>query len=216
MRGILLLIHIPRYRIQASGGFYYVAAQHESFPHALELSKKGYNAFVLIYRPDDPYSDLARALCFIEDHAGDLNVNPYGYSLWGGSAGARMAAVCGNADYLRQLTGRNVLRWNESPVNSTHELPQASAVIMQYTGYDTVSSAGAPTYACVGTYDGIADYRGMQQRANMLKRIGIPAECHVYRGLSHGFGLGTGTVAEGWIRDAEAFWDQQSRSHFSF
>ena len=35
----------------AGGGFAYVGAMQDSFPHALELSKKGYNAFTLIYRP---------------------------------------------------------------------------------------------------------------------------------------------------------------------
>jgi len=35
----------------AGGGFAYVGAIHDSFPHALELSKLGYNAFALIYRP---------------------------------------------------------------------------------------------------------------------------------------------------------------------
>lgn len=36
----------------AGGGFAYVGAMHDSFPHALELSKLGYNAFALIYRPE--------------------------------------------------------------------------------------------------------------------------------------------------------------------
>ena len=35
----------------AGGAFAYVGAMHDSFPHALELSKQGYNAFALIYRP---------------------------------------------------------------------------------------------------------------------------------------------------------------------
>ena len=34
----------------AGGGFVYVGAMHDSFPAALELTKKGYNAFALIYR----------------------------------------------------------------------------------------------------------------------------------------------------------------------
>ena len=38
-----------------------MGAMHDSFPHALELSKLGYNAFALIYRPGDAYEDLARA-----------------------------------------------------------------------------------------------------------------------------------------------------------
>lgn len=46
----------------AGGGFAYVGAMQDSFPHALELSKKGYNAFALIYRPgaQTACEDLAR------------------------------------------------------------------------------------------------------------------------------------------------------------
>ena len=46
----------------AGGGFVYVGAMHDSFPHALELSKRGYNAFALIYRVEHPYEDLAKAI----------------------------------------------------------------------------------------------------------------------------------------------------------
>lgn len=177
----------------AGGGFYYVAAMQDSFPHALELSQRGYNAFALIYRPTNPYEDLARAIEFIEDHAEELGVDPDNYSLWGGSAGARMAAELGNKDVLEQLTGRT-------------DIPQAAAVIMQYTGYGKVSPADAPTYVCVGDNDWIANWQGMKQRLYYLDQLGIPTEFHVYHGLQHGFGLGTGTVAEGWINDAIKFW----------
>ena len=34
----------------AGGGFAYVAAMHDSFPHMQELARRGYNAFALIYR----------------------------------------------------------------------------------------------------------------------------------------------------------------------
>ncbi len=179
----------------AGGAFAYVGAMHDSFPHALELSKLGYNAFALIYRPDDAYEDLAQAITYIHDHADELGVSASGYSLWGGSAGARMAAVLGNADYLYQLTGRE-------------DIPQASAVIMQYTGYNTVSPQDAATYACVGTSDGIAPWRTMQRRLQSLSNLGIPTEFHAYEGLPHGFGLGTGTVAEGWLTDAVRFWEE--------
>ena len=55
------------------GGFAYVGAMQDSFPHALELSKKGYNAFALIYRPgaQTACEDLARAISFIFAHAED-------------------------------------------------------------------------------------------------------------------------------------------------
>ena len=79
---------------------------------------------------------------------------------------------------------------------------------MQYTGYNDVSAKDAPTYANCGTGDAIASYTGMQNRLNALtSRYGIPTEVHSYSGLPHGFGLGTGTAAEGWIKDAVAFWE---------
>ena len=180
----------------AGGGFAYVGAMHDSFPHALELSKMGYSAFALIYRPgwETAMEDLGRAISFIKDNAAELGVDPDGYSLWGGSAGARMAATLGNADDLAYYTGRM-------------DIPQAAAIIMQYTGHSEASRADAPTYACVGTSDGIASWRTMQSRLQTLENYGIPTEFHAYNGLPHGFGLGTGTVAEGWINDALAFWE---------
>lgn len=182
----------------AGGGFYYVAAMQDSFPHALELSKRGYNAFALIYRPNDPYHDLARAIAFVLDHAAELGVDPQNYSLWGGSAGARMAAELGNRETLHRLTDRQ-------------DLVSAAAVITQYTGYSRVSLTDAPTYANVGDQDWIADWRTMQQRLAGLRQLEIPTEFHVYSGLSHGFGLGTGTVAAGWLDDAISFWQGQMK-----
>lgn len=182
----------------AGRAFAYVGAMHDSFPHALKLSRHGYNAFALIYRPDEAYEDLARAIAVLHDNAGRLGIDADSYSLWGGSAGARMAATLGNSRYLYQLTGRS-------------DLPQASTVIMQYTGYTSASPYDAPTYACVGTNDYIASWRTMQSRLQELSAMGIPTEFHAYEGLPHGFGLGTGTVAEGWIEDAVRFWEQQRK-----
>ena len=107
-----------------------------------------------------------------------------------------MAAELGNASYGSAYYGRP-------------DIPQAAAVIMQYTGYSDASPQDAPTYACVGTNDGIASWRTMQRRLEALEGYGIPTKFHVYNGLRHGFGLGTGTVAEGWINDAVAFWEAQ-------
>lgn len=184
----------------AGGGFAYVGAMHDSFPHALELSKKGYNAFALIYRPgaQTACEDLARAISFVFAHAEELAVDTDCYSLRGGSAGGRMSAYLGS--YGTAAFGGD-------------DLPKPGAVVMQYTGHSEYSEADPPTYACVGTSDGIASWRTMQARLNAMKNIGIPTEFHRYEGLRHGFGLGTGTVAEGWLDDAVAFWeDQMDRS----
>ena len=182
----------------AGGAFAYVGAMQDSFPHALELSKKGYNAFALIYRPgaQTACEDLARAITFIFDHADELEVNTDCYSLCGGSAGARMAAWLGTYG-LEAFGGGN--------------LPRPGAVIMQYTGLSEYSESDPPTYACVGDRDGIANWRIMQARLDAMQEAGIDTEFHVYPGLGHGFGLGTGTSAEGWINDAIAFWEKQMK-----
>lgn len=44
-----------------------------------------------------------------------------------------------------------------------------------------------------------------------LGELGIDTEFHVYPRLSHGFGIGTGTAAEGWLDDAAAFRERQFR-----
>ena len=69
--------------VNAGGGFIYVGAMHDSFPHAYELSKRGYNAFALIYRPgaQTACEDLARAISFIFAHADELGVDIKDYSL---------------------------------------------------------------------------------------------------------------------------------------
>lgn len=181
----------------AGGGFAYVGAMHDSFPHALELSKNGYNAFALIYRPGSitAMEDLARAIAFIFENAEELEVDTDNYSLWGGSAGARMAADLGH--FGTRYFGER-------------EYPRPSAVIMQYTGYTRFSRNDPPTFAVVGDRDGIASWVVMEQRINNLQTQGVDAQIHIYDGLSHGFGLGNGTVAEGWIDRAIRFWERQS------
>lgn len=180
----------------AGGGFAYVGAMQDSFPHALELSKKGYNAFVLIYRPNAQTAceDLARAIAFVHEHAEELQVDVSDYSLWGGSAGARMAAWLGT--YGTQGFGED-------------EYPRPAAVIMQYTGLSEVTGTEPPTYNCVGTRDGIASYWTMEDRINRIRSQGTDAEIEIFEGLPHGFGLGEGTVAEGWLDNAVAFWERQ-------
>lgn len=49
----------------------------------------------------------------------------------------------------------------------------------------------------------------MQSRINELKELGIPTEFHAYGGVDHGFGLGVGTAANGWLSRAAAFWKKR-------
>lgn len=183
--------------INAGGGFSYVGSIHESMPHALFLSKQGYNGFALQYRTggaDVACLDLARAIEFIFEHAKELEVDTNCYSLWGGSAGARMAAYLGSYGTI-SFGGKY--------------LPKPGTVVMQYTGHSDYTRNEPPTFVCVGENDRIAYWRVMERRIHILKRKGVDVEFHKYPSLGHGFGLGIHTSAKGWIDDAIHFWQKQ-------
>lgn len=182
--------------VSAGGGFAYVGAMQDSFPHALVLSERGVNAFALIYRPraQTACEDLSRAVAFLHEHAAELGVDMRGYSLWGGSAGARMAAWVGS---------------HGTEAFGQRSYPRPAAVIMQYTDLSEVYGTEPPTYSCVGTADGIASWQTMQRRTQAIRRNGQAAEIEVFKGLPHGFGLGEGTAAEGWLNRAADFWIAQ-------
>lgn len=176
------------------GGFSYVGSLHEGFPIALALSKCGYNAFVIKYRvgsADWAMQDLAQAITYLFDNAEMLGVSTQNYSVWGGSAGARMAAYIGS--YGVQAFGGK-------------ELPYLNAVIMGYTGHSDFSKKEPATFMYVGENDWIANPRRMKQQADRLNNLGIKTEFHSYPNLGHGFGLGTNTSAEGWLDKAIDFW----------
>ena len=179
------------------GGFSYVASVHEGFPYAVEISKSGYNVFVLRYRAGlggaVATQDLAAAISYVFRNAKTLGVGVGSYSLWGSSAGARMAASIGT---------------NGVALYGGDALPRPSVVVMAYTAHSEYSSVDPPTFVVVGEQDGIAPAYVMERRISALRKAGTPVEFYEYKKLGHGFGLGTGTSAEGWIRSAIRFWER--------
>jgi acetyl esterase/lipase len=176
------------------GGFAYVGSLHEGFPHAVELSKKGFNAFVLKYRIGNGLQaseDLASAVSYIFQNADILEVGTKDYSLWGSSAGARMVgdiALNGVAYY------------------GGLDLPKPGTVVIAYTGDATSSPGFPPTFITVSDDDPIANALGVDRRVDNLKRAGVKAEYYRFKRAGHGFGTGVGTDAEGWVDDAARFW----------
>jgi acetyl esterase/lipase len=183
--------------IAPGGGFSYVGSVHEGFPYAVEINKRGYNAFVLRYRVGYGEAvateDLAAAISYVFRNATALEVGTQDYSLWGSSAGARMAAAIGT---------HGVARFGGDAV------PKPSAVVMAYTAHSEYSAGDPPTFSAVGELDRIASPATMERRADALRKAGVTVEHHNYPALGHGFGLGTGTSAEGWIDEAVRFWER--------
>jgi acetyl esterase/lipase len=178
------------------GGFAYVGSLHEGFPLALEISRKGYNAFVIRYRIGSEQlatEDLAAAIAYIFRNAKMLKASTKGYSLWGGSAGARMVgdiALSGVSAY----GGGN--------------LPKPATAVIAYTGQSTYSSDFSPAFITVATNDRIANVNTVERRVENLRNAGVDVEYRRYQCAGHGFGLGTGTDAEGWLDLAVGFWQR--------
>jgi acetyl esterase/lipase len=183
--------------IAPGGGFSYVATVHEGLPYALAINRHGYNVFVLRYRVGQGGSaateDLAAALSTIVRNAAAFQVITEGYSLWGSSSGARMAAAIGS---------HGAARFGPDP------LPKPTAVVMAYTGHSDISADEPPTFVVVGENDLIAPPAVMERRLRVLERAGVMVAYRKVPGLGHGFGLGTGTAAQGWIDDAVRFWER--------
>jgi acetyl esterase/lipase len=183
--------------IAPGGGFSYVGSVHEGFPYAVEINKRGYNAFVLRYRVGEggamATEDLAAAISYVFRNAGALEVGTRNYSLWGSSAGARMAAAIGTHG-AGHFGGDAV--------------PKPSAVVMAYTGHSEYSADDPPTFAVVGEQDRIASPAAMERRVQALRQAGVTVAYRKYPALGHGFGIGTRTSAEGWIDEAVRFWER--------
>jgi len=83
--------------------------------------------------------------------------------------------------------------------------------VMAYTGHADHASQEPPTFFVVGEHDSIAPPSAMERRIEALRQAGTEVEYHKYKNLGHGFGLGTGTSAEGWIDDAIRFWEKSTK-----
>ena len=122
---------------------------------------------------------------------------PTGYSLWGSSAGARMAASIGS---------------HGAAAFGGADLPRPAAVVMAYTGHAEVTGDEPPTFVVVGEDDRIAPADRMERRVEALRASGTEVEFHRFDDLGHGFGPGIGTSAEGWIGEAVGFWERVTGS----
>lgn len=191
------------------GGYYYVGTLHEGLPVGQEINKYGYNAFILKYRVNGggryPYDfeykaakDLIRAVKFIEENYIELEVDKNNYSLWGGSAGARTVsdAVYGEAGIAKE------------------ECVKPAVSIIAYTFFcdnPPFSKNDSPAFFIVGKNDNIVPWTEVKERVDNMKRAGCIVEAHIINNLKHGFGVGKGTKAEGWINQAVKFWENNMK-----
>lgn len=194
-----------------AGGAFQFRSESEGTPIALELSRRGYQSFVLDYRLR-PYTqeegalDLARTVRFIRRHADEYGIDEKDIAVMGFSAGGILAGE------MILHYGGGITPDALDPSYVPDALDRVSARVaadgMIYSFYGRLSIASMdleslqeagipPTYYCYGTNDPF--YRQFEAQFSMLENAGEQAERLVLENWGHGFGSRGGWM-EGYDR----------------
>ncbi|HAQ63921.1 MAG TPA: alpha/beta hydrolase [Ruminococcaceae bacterium] len=223
----------PTVLVCPGGAYRMVSDFNEGKPFALELNKRGYNAFVLFYsigagnaRYPYPLNDVARALQFIKSKAGELKINADSIALMGSSAGGHLAALF-SAQYKRFETEYESEIYNLKPSallltypvitmgELTHKESRTNLLgaLSGKTERDAasvekiVTADYPPAFMWHNKDDRSVDYRNSVMLKGALDRCGVKNELLLYETGGHGVGLAKGLDADGWIDKAIDFLD---------
>ena len=183
------------------GGYFYVGTLHEGLPVIKEINKYGYNTFVLKYRVDTGGNwtyDYENKAAFIEEHYQELEVSKDNYSLWGGSAGARTVSCA---------------VYREAGIDKKDCVKPALSVIayVHFVEKPKFNKDDSAAFFIVGKKDLYVPWTNVKERAERMKKEGVVVEDYYIDNLEHGFGVGKGTPAEGWIDKAVKFWEKNMK-----
>lgn len=186
-----------------------------------------------------PIDDLARAVRFVTEHADEFNVEKENYFCCGYSAGGNLVGNFGTKDLGYEKYAVNkpkavalVYPWininGKTPItgNCFQELVSAVGKLI---GNKYLLGKGATekekqgvcvqnhidadypaTYLLHGDDDFVVPHAyNSDVMAAALSKNNVPYRYKLCHGLNHGFGLGKGTEAEGWVEEAVAFWRAQ-------
>ena len=199
----------------AGGGFSLRANYTDTLPVAEELSKLGYQSFIVDYRLR-PYTqeegalDLGRAVRFVRENADRYGIDEKDIAVMGFSAGGIQAGeLLLNYD---GLTNGTVMDSAYVPDELDEISADASAAGMIYSFYGRLSVASKdivklsssnlpPTYFVYGTGDPFVD----EFEANIaaLEQAGVAVRYQVLQDMPHGFGAKGGWIPQydDWLRE---------------
>ena len=201
------------------GAYNMVASFVEGEPFALELNKRGYNAFVLYYRTGvkahypNPQEDLKKAVKDIFDHKEEYGVDTSNWSLWGSSAGGHLvASYCLDKENVKPnalvlvypviTMGEHTHRVSKLRLlgrNPSEEMVKKMSIELNIT------KDFPKTYIWNGTADKCVEPINAELMENALKNANVKYRRDVYENVGHGVGLGEKTAAEGWFNNAFEF-----------
>lgn len=188
----------------------------EGIPVARELSKHGYQCFVVNYRlrpytQEEAALDLARGVRYVRAHADDYGIEPDNIAAIGFSAGGILSGEL--ALNFKGLVNGTALDSDYIPDFLDDVSADVAAVGLIYSFYGRLSVASTdinqlrraelpPTYVLYGSNEVFRNQ--IENQVKLLKEAEVPVESHILDGYSHGFG------ARGdWFEDFDAFLDKR-------
>lgn len=223
------------YIIVCAGGAYQAVCNFmEAFPAAFHLNKLGYSVFVLTYRVTKspllpaPQEDLAQALRYIRENAGEFHVPAEDYAVCGFSAGGHLAASWGSVNMGYQKYGlpapgvlmlgypsasvysfdleRDETKSYLNTIIGKHWTPE----LFNYASVEkNIDKNYPPVYLIHSQDDDTVPFHTAELQVEKYQELGIPYEFRIVHNCGHGFGTGALGEADGWLEDAAAFWEKQ-------
>lgn len=193
----------PYVLLLAGGGFQSVCTPMESLPVAAAFNDLGYTAFCLTYRvsgkmgekPDTIAEDIGRAVDFITENAEEFHVETSNYLIGGFSAGGMAIS-----EWCNPETGYQKYR-SEKP---------AAACFLYGLNEGYGNKIDVPAFIRYCNDDEYFTEDGFDFFEREISERGFATNYKKVNCL-HGFGLGSGTEADGWVQEAESFWKDQWR-----
>ena len=211
------------------------AELNEGASIANQLHELGYAAFVLRYRSflnasdNAPLYDIANAVKYLTENADQFGVQRENYALMGFSSGGHIVGLIGsdNEKFGYKAFGlpQPAALLLGYPINDFFEVKPLyqlaiDPLVLGWRYYwtdisDVVNENFTPTYFFYGKNDLYMQRMCYSQQGPLLERklreSGAVYECHVYENAPHAIGPGRHTDADGWIRQATAFWEKQCK-----
>ncbi len=179
--------------IAPGGGHRVLCLGHEGNALGEWFAEHGIGAFVLKYRlarepgstytvDDHAMADTRRAIRMVRSRASEWNLKPDRIGVLGFSAGGELAALAA----MKSDSGQSDA---SDPIDRASSRPDFQVLI--YPGSSnrfTVEAGMPPAFIALGAKDRPDISIGMAELYLKYKKVGVPAELHIYSNADHGFG----------------------------
>jgi endo-1,4-beta-xylanase len=180
--------------IAPGGGHRELWIDHEGYAVAEWLSDHGVAAFVLKYRlaretgstytvEGTELQDIQRAIRLVRSRAAEWGLDPGRIGVIGFSAGGELAALAAT----RPGDGNPAA---SDSIDRLSALPAFQALLYPAIPHDlALTPKTPPAFLACGQDDRPDIAEGVPELYLSMKRLGIPAELHVFAHVGHGFGI---------------------------